>query len=166
MPHRVTPTDPLHARRLKAARLFQQGHTQAEVARRCQVSAVSAMRWHRAYEAGGVAALAPKGRRGRKPQLTAVQLQAVERALLRGALAHGYRTDLWTLPRVARVIQKVTGVRYHPGHVWRILRRMHWSSQRPTTRARERDEAAVRRWIRGTWPRIKRGLKPEPPSSS
>jgi len=165
VPQRVTPVDSLHARRLKAAGLFRQGHSQAEVARRCQVSAVTAMRWHRAFEHGGVTGLAPKGPRGRRPRVTSAQLQKIEQALLQGALEHGYRTDLWTLPRVAKIIEKLTGVSYHPGHVWRILRRMNWSPQRPTTRARERDDAAVERWIRGRWPRIKRGRKPEPRSS-
>lgn len=93
-------------------------------------------------------------------------MQRLEQALLQGPLQHGYRTDLWTLPRVGKVIEKLTGVSYHPGHVWRILRRMNWSPQRPTTRARERDDAAVERWIRGRWPRIKKGRKPEPRSSS
>jgi transposase len=82
----------------------------------------------------------------------------VERALLRGAQAHGFDTDLWTLPRVAEVIWRLTGVSYHPGHVWWLLHRHHWSPQRPTTRrASERDDAEVARWRAEEWPRIKGG---------
>ena len=29
------------------------------------------------------------------------------------------RTNLWTLPRVARVIKQLTGVQYHPG-MWAL----------------------------------------------
>src|SRR5690348_9959475 len=62
------------------------------------------------------------GRAGRKPRLDRAALARVERALLQGAPAHGFPTDLWTLPRVATVIARLTGERFHPGHVWYLLR--------------------------------------------
>ncbi|MGO8870314.1 MAG: helix-turn-helix domain-containing protein [Acidimicrobiales bacterium] len=34
---------------------------------------------------------------------------------------------MWTLARVAEVIEKTTGVKNHAGHVWRMLRQMGWS---------------------------------------
>ena len=80
------------------------------------------------------------GRAGRKPKLNRRQLEQVERLLCQGARAHGFGTDLWTLPRVAAVIERHTGVRYHPGHVWKILGAMNWSLQRPARQARERNE--------------------------
>jgi len=152
----------LEARRRRAGRLFLRGMSQAEVARRCEVSRTTAMRWHRDFEASGIAGLTSKGPRGRPSRLSAADLRKVERILLQGPLKHGYRTDLWSLPRVAEVIKKTTGESYHPGHVWRILRRLGWSPQRPTTRAKEKDEKAVQRWIRSQWPRIKKGLVTEP----
>ncbi len=66
-------------------------------------------------------------RTGRPPQLTGAQLRRVEQALLKGARANGYSTELWTLRRVAEVIERMTGVDYHPGHVWRILRGPGWT---------------------------------------
>jgi hypothetical protein len=72
---------------------------------------------------------------------------------------HGFGTDLWTLERVGEVIRRQTGKRYHPGHVWRILRRMGWSLQRPARRAAERDEKAVRRWKKDRWPKIVRNAR-------
>jgi transposase len=81
----------------------------------------------------------------------------VEHALLAGAEAHGFDTDLWTLPRIAEVIWRLTGVSYHPGHVWWLLRRHDWSPQRPARRATERDEQEIARWRAEEWPRIKRG---------
>jgi hypothetical protein len=44
---------------------------------------------------------------------------------------NGYATDMWTLARVGEVIEAETGVVYHQSHVWRILRQMGWSRQRP-----------------------------------
>lgn len=71
----------------------------------------------------------------------------VDEALRQGAHAHGFSTDLWTLPRVATLIERVTGVRYHPGHVWKILGAMDWTLQRPAKQARERNEEARRKWV-------------------
>jgi hypothetical protein len=53
------------------------------------------------------------------------------------------------------VIQQQTRHRYHPGHTWKLLRRMGWRLQRPTRRAVERDEQAIARWVAEDWPRIR-----------
>ena len=54
---------------------------------------------------------------GRPPKLTPTQHRRLGRLLLQGPLAHRYRTDLWTTSRIAEVIHKHFGVRYHPEHV-------------------------------------------------
>jgi transposase len=72
----------------------------------------------------------------------------------RGAVVAGFGNDLWTLARVAEVIERVTGVAHHPGHVWRVLKAMRWSLQRPARRAVERNEAEIPRWVAQGWPRI------------
>ncbi len=149
----------MERRRFQAARLFAQGASQAEVARTLGVSKQSTGRWHRAWEAGGKEALRAAGRAGRLSRLTAEQLGELEETLLAGPAQWGYRTELWTLPRIAEVIRALFGVRYHPGYVWAILRRMGWTCQRPATRARERDEETVRGWLKGKWPEIKKGRK-------
>jgi transposase len=54
---------------------------------------------------------------------------------------------------VATVIERLTGVGYHPGHVWKLLRRrLHYRLQRPARRAVERDERAIVRWVAEDWP--------------
>jgi transposase len=82
--------------------------------------------------------------------------EQLHQALIEGPLAWGYENELWTLPRVTEVIHEVTGIAYHPGHVWRVLRQLGWSRQKPTTRARERDEEAIGRWMHETWPGVKK----------
>jgi transposase len=146
----------LELRRRAAARRFARGESQAEVAHALSVSRQSVSRWFREWRDGGAAALRGAGRAGRKPRLAAEQLAQVEAALRRGASAHGFATELWTLPRVAQVITRHSGVSYHPGHVWRILRALHWTLQRPARRAAERDEAAIRQWVRARWPAVKK----------
>jgi transposase len=102
----------------------------------------------------GLGRCAP-ARQGRPPKLTPVQLRQLERVLLKGARGQGFDEELWTLRRVAEVIWRLAGVRYHPGHVWRILRGLGWSVQRPVRVAAERDEQAIARWVAEDWPAIK-----------
>lgn len=145
----------LEQRRRQGMRLLAQGVSQAEVARRCGVSRVSALRWEQQRQA--IKSSAWKRRPlGRRPKLTPTHKLALEKALVRGAQAHGFLNDLWTLPRIAALIQRQSGVRLHPGHVWRLLGRMGWSLQRPVGKAVQRDEAAIGRWKKHTWPALKK----------
>jgi transposase len=151
--------DALEARRLRAASLFRQGESQAEVARVLGVHRQTAHRWAKRFESEGRTALKKAGRAGRKPRLSVVELRRIEQGLKRGPEVLGYETSLWTAPRVADLIERECGIRYHPGHVWKILRQMGWSCQRPAGRALERDEAAIRRWKKQRWPALKKKPK-------
>ena len=146
----------MEQRRMRAARLFSQGVAQADVARQLGVSRQAAHVWFVAWRRNGKKALVAAGRAGRKPRLSASQLKRVEKALLKGPRANGLDADLWSLPRIAEVIARVTGVQYHPGHVWRIMRALGWSAQKPQAKARERNETIIHHWNTRTWPRIKK----------
>jgi transposase len=146
----------LEQRRMEAARLLEAGINQSEVARRLGVHRQSVIRWQRALSRTGRAGLKKAGRAGRKPKLSVQQLGGIERTLKAGPEALGYATGLWTLARVRKLIEQQYGVRYNPSQVWRILRQLNWSCQRPSGRALERDEQAIRRWKRVEWPRIKK----------
>ena len=146
----------LERRRMAAAKLLKQGVSQAEVARRLGVHRQSVIRWARRLAQSGRAGLKQAARAGRKPKLSAAQLRRVEQALKRGPEALGYATGLWTAGRVRELIEYQTGVRYHEAHVWRILRKLNWTCQRPAGRALERDEEVIRRWKRYRWPQLKK----------
>ena len=154
----------LQARRLRAAELFAVGVRQAEIARQLGVSRQAVSLWHAAWQSGGSTALRSRGPTGPTPKVSDAQLTQVERALLEGATASGFIGELWTLDRIATVIERLTGVRHHPAHVWALLRhRLGWTVQRPKRRAAERDQAAIDRWVAEDWPRIKqtpRGAEP------
>ena len=151
---------------MRAARLFARGLSQGAVARQLGVSVTAAHRWFHAWRQHGREGLKGAGRAGRKPRLDRAALGRVEQTLLQGAAAHGFGTDLWTLPRVATVIKRLTGVRFHPGHVWYLLRALNWSVQRPVRQARERDEGAITRWKRTRWPQVKKTPASGGPGSS
>jgi transposase len=146
----------LEKRRLQAGKLFGKGHSAPEVARRLGVARQVAYRWKIAWKQGGRAALASKGPAGPKPKLTVKQTRQVVKALLAGPVAQGYKTALWTLPRVAALIKALTGVDYHPGHVWRLLGASGFSCQRPERRAIERNDKAIAHWKREIWPALKK----------
>ncbi len=146
----------LEKRRMQAARLLEKGLSEAEVARRVGVHRQSINRWARVLRSEGRGGLKQAGRAGRKPLLDRAQRRELERALKRSPEAYGYDTRLWTLPRVAALIEELFAVSFHPRHVWKVLRAMGWSCQRPTGRALERDEAAIRRWKRERWPELKK----------
>jgi len=160
--------DALERRRMEAAALLKRGVSQSEVARRLGVHRQSVIRWARQLDKSGVAGLKKAGRAGRKPGLGVAQLRAIERGLKRGPEALGYPTGLWTSARVRELIEYETGVRYHEAHVWRILRKLNWTCQRPTGKALERDEQAIGRWKKYRWPQIKkkRSASGAPSSSS
>ena len=146
----------LEKRRFEAMRLLDQGHNQSETARRLKVARQTVSEWRRQYLQHGAAGLRRAGRAGRKPLLDAAQLQRLPSLLLAGPEAYGFPTPLWSCPRVARLIADEFGVDYHAGHVWKILRALDWSPQRPVGKARERNEEAIRTWRRKTWPRLKK----------
>jgi transposase len=142
--------------RLQAGALFAAGRSQAEVARELGVTRQNVSRWHARWRAGGLDALRSAGPTGSAPRLLDAQLDAVHQALAKGARAHGVATDSWTLSRVTTVIEQLTGVVYHPGHVWKLLRRrLGYRVQRPARRAVERDEQAIAQWVATDWPRIR-----------
>jgi transposase len=147
----------MEQRRLKAARLFAAGISQAEVARQLGVSPSSANRWHQRWKRQGEAGLARRGPPGAQSRLSQTQLGQLEQMLLAGPMAAGYNSDLWTLPRIAKLIQERFGIHYHPGHIWHLMRKLGWTCQKPAKRAKERDEEAIRRWLAQDWPRIKKG---------
>lgn len=143
-------------RRLKAAKLFAQGHTQAAVARILNVSREATRKWHQTWEHQGESGLKSAGKPGPKPQLTPEKLAVIEAELFKGPTAFGFATQIWTLARIAAVMQRTFQVAYHPSYVWKLLASINWTCQKPETRAAERNEAAITRWRKVTWPRIKK----------
>ena len=115
-------------RRKRAWALQQQGWLQKNIAAALGVSAGAVSQWlKRAREAGGVAGLARQPPPGLTPRLSQEQRAQIPALLARGAEAHGFRGEVWTAQRVAEVICRTFGVRYHRDHVSRLLRQLGWS---------------------------------------
>lgn len=153
-------SEQLAQRRAQAMRLLGEGYSYSQIASLLGCSKSSVSRWKHAREHR-----VPRRRRaraaasvqlGRPCKLRDAQLRHLQRELDRGAYAHGYAGDYWTLERIAHLIYQLFGVRYHPSSVWHLMRRLGWSCQKPVRRAVQRDEAAIARWRQRVFPQLKK----------
>jgi transposase len=143
-------------RRIRAAELHEDGWTGQEIAVALGVSEGAVSQWLKRLREGGRTALRAKPPPGPTPRLTPAQLTGLPDLLAWGAEAYGFLGDVWTTKRVVAVIEQEYGVRYHPDHVGRLLRKAGWSVQKPMTRATQRDEAAITAWCTERWPEVKK----------
>jgi transposase len=144
----------LELRRRKGMRMLKRGESQAEVARACAVTRQTASTWARM-----LAEDAQAWRRkplGRPAALEAADFKRLSKLLLEGAIGNGFPTEVWTLARVAKLIEREFGVTYSVANVWHVLRALGFSSQRPTGRAIQRDEQAIKTWRTKRWPALKK----------
>ncbi len=120
--------------------------SKSEVARELGVARQTVATWEQRLAEGGKESL-KRGDLGRPRQLDAGQERELGKVLMAGALAAGYPTELWTLPRIGKVITRQFGVEYSTGHLWHLLRRLGFSCQKPEKRAIQRNEPEmIVRW--------------------
>jgi transposase len=141
---------------MRAWKLKEQGWQQKDIARALGVSQGAVSQWLKRGREGGVEALKAHPAKGMTPRLTAEQKMQIPGLLAKGAEAYGFRGDVWTASRVAEVIARTFGVRYHRDHVGKLLREAGWSRQKPVERASQRDEEAIKQWLQERWPAIKK----------
>jgi len=139
----IGTAEELQRRRIRAVELVNEGESPEDVAHFLGCGRSSVYTWVKLAREGP-GKLAAKPHPGRTPRLGEADRKRLEELLLQGAVAHGWRTELWTAARVADLIERHFGVAFHPEHVRKVLKRkLNWSSQKPQKRARERDEAAI-----------------------
>jgi transposase len=156
----------IEARRRQALRLLDEGFSLNEVGRMLGSAPSSVMRWRDAHNSGGEEALKVRFSPGRPRALTNRQRKKVVKLLLKGALANGFSTELWTTRRVASLIEQHCEVQFHRSHVARLLHEMGFSCQKPERRALERDEEKIEEWKRKRWPQVKKTLRGWVPTST
>ena len=156
------PPEGLEWRRFRALDLKRRGWLQRDIAEALDVSEVALSTWLARARDGGPEALRAHPVPGRPPRLTPVQVRSLPEFLWHGPEAYGFRGQVWTCARVAKVIEREFGVRYHKDHVGRLLKGLRWTPQQPIKRAIQRDEAAIDRWRDVTWPHLLRRARREP----
>ena len=141
--------------------MFAAGKTRAEVSRETGVSWRSVHEWYKDWQKAGAEGLKATDKPGPKPKFSDEEAAAVAVELKKGALAHGYATELWTLPRVKRLVEGMHGRKLSISETFRLLRRIGWSTQKPVRKARERDKEKIAHWKEVEWPRIKEKARKE-----
>lgn len=132
-------------RRRRALGLLDEGLSLNEVARRVGCQASSVMRWRDTRRGKGDKVFEVGTSPGRPAKLSSKEQSRLVKLLLKGPMAYGFPTELWTCDRIAKVIKKEFHVRYHRDHIGRLMRQFGWSYQKPQRRALERDEQAIAR---------------------
>lgn len=155
------PDDWREWRRFRAAQLSRQGWLQRDIAEALGVAQETVCRWLARARTGGAEALAARSSPGHPPKLSAEQKRLIPEFLWHGAEAYGFRGEVWTCARVASVIREELGVRYHKGHVGKLLQQLGWTPQMPIKRAIQRDEQAIARWRAEVWPGLLRRARRE-----
>jgi transposase len=155
------PDDWREWRRLRALHLKQQGWSQRDTAAALGVSEATVSRWLARARVGGPEALRAHPAPGRPPELAPGQRRLIPEFLWHGAEAYGFRGEVWTCARVAKVIEEEFGVAYHKAHVARLLQELRWTPQVPIRRAIQRDEEAIIRWRVEVWPELWRRAQRE-----
>jgi transposase len=95
-------------------------------------------------------------RSGRPTRLSAAQRQRIFDIVESGPVAYGFTTGIWTSPLLRHVIAEEFDVTYHPGHVRKLLKDLGCSVQRPTTRLVQADPREQNKWVRYTYPNLKK----------
>jgi transposase len=139
--------------------MYKKGFTQEEVGEALSVSQASVSRWASAERRDGASGLDSKPRPGPSPKLTEAHKGELKRLLLQSPTEYGFERELWTSPMVKVLIRAYFGVRYHEGHVRKLLREIGLSPQKPVKRAVQRDEKKISKWLSKEWPRIKKTPK-------
>ena len=151
-------------RRLRAVELDHMGWLEVDIATALGVNKGTVSKWLGVAKAEGTEALRAHPSAGHPPKLTPEQSQRIPEFLLYGAEAYGFRGEVWTCPRIAQVIRWEFGVSYHKDHVSRMMKDLGWTPQVPNTRAVQRDEVAIERWRKQTWPELRHKGQPRAPN--
>lgn len=142
--------------RIHAVLLNDDQNTSGEIAKTLKVSLSGVSEWLKIYSEQGVDGLL-EGRRSGRPSF----LSDVDKTLLcdiidSGPIAYGYVSGLWTSIRIADVIEQEFGIRYHPGHVRKLLADFGFSVQSPKRVLARADKEKQAKWIAETYPTIKK----------
>ena len=142
--------------RLQAIRLSVAGRTAPDIAHTLGVERTSVYDWICAWNEHQLEGLKEGHRSGRPPRLTPQQRERIFDIVEGGPVAYGFTTGIWTSPLLQHVIAEEFAVTFHPGHVRKLLKDLGCSVQRPTTRLVRADPRAQNKWVRYTYPNLKK----------
>lgn len=143
-------------RRLRAVELFEAGYKPVQIAKMLGVTRGAVSQWLKICREQGKSALRHKKYCKNPCRLSNSQREELQTMLKNGAEYYGYSGNVWTQARVAELIMRKFGIKYHFNHIGKLLGKMGWSWQKPIRRALQRNAGEVRNWRENRWPAIKK----------
>jgi transposase len=156
---RATSQNWKEIRRWRALDLKKDGWKQEDIAKALGVTPGAVSQWLTAVKVQGEQALHSRLHPGAIPKLSETQKRLIPDFLSHGAEAYGFRGEVWTCARVAKMIASEFGVFYHKAHVSRLLKDLDWTPQKPVRRAAQRDEIEIAEWRTEIWPELKKSQR-------
>ena len=154
------------ATRIRAVILCLQNRGAGDIAQILSVDRTRIPVWINKWNLHGETGLLDGYRSGRKKRLDEKMLDQLQDIVESGPVAYGMDTGIWNSIIIAKIIEDEFGVHYHQGHVRKLLRHIGFSVQRPTVSLIRAEEKTKNRWIRYTFPNLKKSLKKKAASSS
>lgn len=144
----------LEYNRFRAIELYKKGKKINDIAEFFDVHRCSVSKWIKIFKRNGKKALISKRALGPSYKLTEKEMKDMIKFLYDDATIYGFETPLWTCQRLKNLIQNKLGKKLHSTNVMRWLKRWGMTNQKPKRRATQRDERAVKKWIKEEWPKI------------
>jgi transposase len=115
--------------------------------------------WNKSFRKDGLRSLKPNtSTRGRKRKLGKHERLLLSKVIERGPRSAGFQGSVWTSPMVVEYIKQRWGVKYHPGHVRKLLKKLGFSVQFPREKLALANKEAQEKWMTETYPDIKKTL--------
>lgn len=153
------------SRRVHSVLLNSDGHTSGEISKILNVSREKVSEWLKIYDQQGFEGLKEGKRSGRPNLLTDLQKVLLCDIIDSGPVAYGLMTGIWTSKTIAEVIEWEFNIKYHPGHVRKLLQDFGFSVQSPKRLLAAADKEKRERWVSETYPRIKKKPDRKAPES-
>ena len=112
------------AKRIQGLLLVSAGMEERKAAGIVKVGRRTLQEWILKYQRGGLAALENGPHPGRSPNLTKAQFEELGRIIEQGPESVGLDSDVWTAPLAVDLVNRLFGVKYHPDHMRKILKRL------------------------------------------
>lgn len=141
--------------RLRAVKAVLRGRSMADVADAFGTDRSTVFRWVKRYEDNGEQGLLRRPTSGRPRKLQDLDDEDLCNIVFSPASEFGFETDLWTVRRLHRVIRDEYDVVVSKDTIWRRLRAVGLTYQKPERQYYEIDEEAREAWMRDEVPRIR-----------
>jgi len=142
--------------RLLAVRRVRAGERPSEVIRSVGLCRTTIYKWLRADRQGGEPALRSRKASGPRPKLSPRQKQQVFRWINgKDPRQYGFDFGLWTRRIVGELVEERFGIDLGVTAVGRMLAELEITPQKPLRRAYERDPAAIAKWVREDYPKLR-----------